>query len=98
MFLPRVGETAVIIATACGTVIALAISWWTELIVGLGLDGVITDSRPSTFLILPLSTVVSFLIAAVLGSILPPADLEVTRKLTWRAVVHGNEEESTEAL
>ncbi len=95
MFLPRVGETAVIIATGCGTVIALAISWWTELIVGLGLDGIITDSRPGTFLILPLSTVSSFLIAAVLGSILPPADLEVTRKLTWRAVVKGNGEEST---
>ena len=96
MFLPRVGETAVIIATGCGTVIALAISWWTELIIGLGLDGIITESRPGTFLILPLSTVATLLIAAILGSILPPADLEVTSKLTWRAVVRGNTEESTD--
>lgn len=89
MFLPRVGETAVIVATGCGTVIALAISWWTELIVGLGLEEVITASRPGTFLILPLSTLGTLLIAAILGSILPPANLEVTRKLTWRAVVRG---------
>ena len=98
MFLPRVGETAMIIATGCGTVIALAVSWWTELIVGLGLDGIITDSRPGTFLILPLSTVSTFLIAAVLGSILPPADLEVTRRLTWRAVVKGDGGESTDIM
>ena len=90
MFLPRVGETAVIIATGCGTLIALAISWWTELIEGVGLDGIVSPSRPSTFLILPVATVGTFLIAAVLGSILAPADLVVTRKLTWRAVVRGD--------
>ncbi len=91
MFLPRVGESAVIVATGCGTVIALAISWWTELIQGVGLDGLVSPSRPSTFLILPVSTVCSVMIAALLGSILRPADLEITRHLTWRAVVKGKD-------
>jgi len=91
MFLPHVGETAVIIATICGTLIALVVSWWSELINGLGLAGIISDSNPGTFLILPLSAVGTFLIAAVVGSVLPPADLEMTRKLTWRAVVKGQD-------
>ena len=91
MFLPHVGETAVIVATICGTLIALVVSWWSELINGLGLAGIISDANPGTFLILPLSAVGTFLIAAVVGSVLPPADLEITRKLTWRAVVKGQD-------
>ena len=58
-------------------VIALVVSWWSELVVGLGLAGGRCRHRdPGTFLILPLSAVGTFLIAAVLGSVLPPADLE----------------------
>ena len=91
MFLPHVGEPAVIIATICGTLIALVVSWWSELINLLGLAELLSDANPGTFLILPLSTVGTFLIAAVVGSVLPPADLSVTRKLTWRAVVKGQE-------
>ena len=90
MFLPHVGETAVIIATACGTVIALVISWWSELVSLLGLETMLPGDHPGTFLILPLSAVGTFLVAAVLGSVLPHADLEVTRHLTWRAVVKGD--------
>ena len=95
MFLPHVGETAILIATGCGTLIALVVSWWSELVVGLGLAGVVAESNPGTFLILPLSAVGTFLIAAVLGSVLPPADLEKTRKLTWRAVVKGDYDHET---
>ncbi len=93
MFLPHVGESAVIIATVCGTLIALVVSWWSELVTGLGLEGLISEAHPGTFLILPLSAVGSFLIAAVLGSVMTPADLEITRKLTWRAVVKGDHAE-----
>ena len=91
MFLPHVGETAVIVATVCGTLIALVVSWWSELVAVLGLAELLSGANPGTFLILPLSTVGTFLIAAVLGSVLPSADLSVTRKLTWRAVVKGQE-------
>ena len=91
MFLPHVGETAVIVATVCGTLIALVVSWWSELVTVLGLAELLSGANPGTFLILPLSTVGTFLIAAVLGSVLPSADLSVTRKLTWRAVVKGQE-------
>ena len=96
MFLPHVGETAILVATACGTLIALVVSWWSELVVGLGLDSVVAESNPGTFLILPLSAVGTFLIAAVLGSVLPSADLERTRKLTWRAVVKGDDFDGSE--
>ena len=102
MFLPHVGEKAVVIATLSGTLIALLVSWWTEALYFVGLTGatslaeaVETVSRPGTFLITPLSATATFLLAALLGGFLPNADLDKTRKLTWRAVVKGDGNETS---
>ena len=96
MFLPHVGETPVVIATLTGTLLALLISWWTEVLFLIGLtdattlaEAVTTVSRPGTFLITPLAATSTFLLAALLGGIFPNADLDKTRNLTWRAVVKG---------
>ena len=37
MFMPHVGQRAVIIAALCGLGVALGVAWWTELIWWLGL-------------------------------------------------------------
>ena len=96
MFLPHVGQLAVVISTLSGLVLALVIAWWTELVWFLGLTDATTlelaqqvVSRPSSFLVNPTSAVFTFLLAAVLGALLPGPDPERVRSLTWRGVVFG---------
>jgi len=94
MFLPHVGETAVIVATLAGTALALIISWWTEILYVLQLTGadtleeaIKTVAHPGTFLITPMAATSTFLLAALLGALMKPPDLEAGRKLGWWAVV-----------
>lgn len=96
LFLPSVGQRAVVIATCCGLAVAVAVAWWAELIWLAGwtefavLQEVVEHvPRPSLFLVTPLAATATFLIAAVLGALLPHADPKQSLPLTWRAVVFG---------
>lgn len=96
MFLPYVGQRAVVIAACCGLAVAVAVAWWTELswLCGLTefetLEAAVNQMpRPSPFLVTPLAATSSFLMAAVLGALLPHADPQRSRPLTWWAVVFG---------
>jgi len=102
MFLPHVGQRAIIISALTGLAVAFVIAWWTELgwLLGLikanNLDTAIqTIRRPSSYLALPASTVFTFLMAAVLGAFLRGPDLEKTHALSWRAVVFGSHQPKT---
>ena len=97
MFLPHVGQLAVVVSTVCGFVLALAIAWWTELVWFMGLTDAATleqaqqvVSPPSPFLINPIAAVFTFSLAAVLGALLASPDAERVRPLTWRGVVFGD--------
>ena len=97
MFLPHVGQLAVVTSVVSGLILALAIAWWTELVWLLGLTDAATlelaqqvVSRPSSFLVVPTAAVFTFLLAAVLGALLPGADPDGVRPLTWRGVVFGH--------
>ena len=94
MFLSHVGQRAVVIASVCGLAIAGMIAWWSHIVWQLGLTNATTlkaaiDAGPSSFLVTPIAMTLTFLIAAVLGALLPQPDLERVRSLTWRAVVFG---------
>ena len=97
MLLPHVGQRAIIISTVCGVVLAFTIAWWTELgwllglVEGESLDAVLgTVRRPSSFLALPVASVFTFLLAAILGGFMKSPDYEKVAPLTWRGVVFGN--------
>ena len=97
MFLPHVGQLAVVASVVSGLMLALAIAWWTELVWLLGLTGAATleqaqqvVSRPSSFLMTPTAALFTFVLAAVLGALLPSPDPKRVRLLTWRGVVFGH--------
>ena len=94
MFLPHVGQTAVVVAAACGLVVAFALAWWPVVVWMLGLTDAATVSaaietvpQPNIFLITPAAATTAILVAAVLGALLPSPDPQKVRRLTWRAVV-----------
>ncbi|MDC0935357.1 sodium/solute symporter [Pirellulales bacterium] len=94
MLLPHVGQRAIIIAVMGGVCFAFGIAWWTELgwllglVEGESLAAVLeTARRPSSFLAMPGSAVLTFLMAAVLGGFMRGPDPDKVRPLTWRGVV-----------
>ena len=94
MLLPHVGQRAIVIATVSGLCFAFGIAWWTELgwlfglVQGESLTAVLESTpRPSSFLAMPGSAVVTFLLAAVLGGFMQGPDRDKVQPLTWRGVV-----------
>ena len=94
MFLPHVGERAVVMAVLCGLAGATLTAWWTEILWLFGLTGyselegaLQNVPRPGPFLVTPLAATATFLLAAVLGALFPQPDLKKVQPLTWRAVV-----------
>ena len=97
MFLPHVGQRAIVFATLAGLFVAVGTAWWTELIYIAGLtdadtltEALRTTKRPGPFLVTPLAATATFLIAATIGALLEPPDLQRMRSLTWRGVVFGH--------
>ena len=100
MFQRRVGQAAVMIATLSGLVIAVGSAWWVELNWSLGwLDYATLEeatknvSGPSPFLITPISTVATFLIATCVSFLLPERDRTRAASYSWRSVVHEKGDE-----
>ena len=98
MFVRRVGQEAVVIATWLGLVFAVCLAWWVELKWLLGLTGHIfladaieKVAGPSPFLITPLSSTFSFLMAIVLSFRYSNKKPQQTDELLWRAVVSREE-------
>lgn len=94
MFLPYVGQAAIVLAVVLGFTTAVVIAWWTELGWYLGLIDVATleaalDTirRPSPYLVIPISAVVSVLLATVVGVLLPRPDRHRVAAYTWKGVV-----------
>jgi len=97
MFLPHVGQLAVIVSVASGFAVALVIAWWTELVWWCGMAGAVTldqaqdiITRPSSFLVIPVSALFTFVLAALLGALLAQPDLARVQPFTWRGVVFGH--------
>ena len=98
MFLRRPGEAAVVAAALIGLMIAFCSAWWVELTWSIGLTDFDTlkeatkhHSGPSPFLIIPIAATSTFLIAALLGFILPNPKAGKTDQYSWRAVVSRKE-------
>ena len=92
MFQRRTGQPAVVIGAFCGLLVALASAWWVEMIWFLGLTDFATVkeateniSGPSPFLITPMAATSTFVIAWLLGYMLPASDRAEAN--LWRAVV-----------
>jgi len=92
MFLPHVGQAAIVIATITGTLLTILIAWWSELFALVGID----VPSPSPFMVTPLAFMLTFSLAALLGALLPQPDYERVRSLTWRVVVFGDKGQSTD--
>lgn len=104
MLLPHVSQRTVLGATLIGAVVGPAIAFWrywvpciAYLAIGCGIGGgdygiwdpMIHSEGPSPFLVVPISCVVTFLLAAGLGGILRGPRPEQLDGLTWRSVVLG---------
>lgn len=100
MFSRRVSQAAVVLAAYAGLLVAVACAWWVELRWGLGLTDFVTLedatanlSGPSPFLITPIATVATCLMAAGLSIVLPQRDITRAEKLSWRAVTRRSSTE-----
>jgi SSS family solute:Na+ symporter len=81
MLLRHAGQAAVLTAGIVGTLSGLIFGYMDIL---FGVTG------PSTYLIIPLSWLVTFALAALLGGFLPGPRPEQVRGLTWRELVRGD--------
>jgi len=97
MFLPHVGERAIVISAIVGLAVAILVAWWTELLWLCGLtgypnlpDALENIARPGPFLVTPLAALSTFLLSAFLGALLKQPNLQQVQSLTWRAVVFGD--------
>ncbi|MCH2210249.1 MAG: sodium/solute symporter [Fuerstiella sp.] len=98
MFVRRVGQAAVVIAAWLGLAAAVSLAWWVELCWFIGLTDYATLSDatdnlvgPSPFLIVPVSAVVTFVVATMLSWLFPGmlgnSRVNETDRFLWKAVV-----------
>lgn len=87
ILLRHVGQKAVVIAGCLGATAGLAMSH---------MEFIWKVPGPTVYLIIPLSWLVTFVSAAVLGSLLPPPRPEQVRGLTWQSVMYDAESVTTE--
>ncbi|REJ89118.1 MAG: hypothetical protein DWQ34_20375 [Planctomycetota bacterium] len=94
MFLPRVSQWAAVVAAWAGLAAAVVCAWGVEIGWAVGATEYETAAEAaqhirglSPFLITPLATTATFLLAGLLGLIFPSADKERGRASSWRTVV-----------
>ena len=97
MFVRRVSQTAVVLAAYAGLAVAVACAWWVELHWMLGLTDFATVAgatenlaAPSPFLITPIATVATCLIAVALSLVFPQQNRAQAEKQLWKAIVRGD--------
>jgi hypothetical protein len=98
MFLRRPGQISVVIAAWLGLAMAISLAWWVELNWLLGLTDYATMAEatsnlagPSPFLITPIASTFTFLMAMLLSFVFPNSRAKDTEALLWRAVVNRQE-------
>lgn len=104
MLLPHVSQRAVLAAGALGAVLGPALAFWELWFpvtadfaqqLGIGSEGTwehwlgAFGTSPSGLLIIPITCVATFAVAAALGGFLPGPDASRLNGLTWRSVVRG---------
>ncbi len=104
MFVRQAGQASVVIAAWLGLAVAISLAWWVELKWAFGLTDYATLSNatdnllgPSPFLITPISTTFTFVLATLLSYVLPNSKTDETDALLWRAVVARAEPEGTDS-
>jgi len=97
MFLPHVGQRAVVTSTVLGIILAIGCAWWAELVWFLGYADFASlelhlenHPGPSPFLITPLSATSTILLAAILGIFMPIRDPKQAERYSWKAIALGN--------
>ena len=95
MLLRHVSQTPVVIATIIGSVCGLLFGFMDVLLTPIAqfLSGseTIVVRCPSPFLIIPLSWLVTFLLAAVLGGFFPGPTPDQIKRFTWAGVFHDRD-------
>lgn len=95
MLLRHVGQTPVVIATVLGSVCGLLFGFMDVLFtpIAQALSGSETAvvRCPSPFLICPLSWLVTFLLAALLGGFFPGPTLDQVKRFTWAGVFYNRD-------
>ena len=104
MFVRRAGQASVVIAAWLGLAVAISLAWWVELNWVFGLTNYATMSDatenllgPSPFLITPISTTFTFVMAVLLSYVFPNSKTHETDQLLWRAVVARDGHEGIES-
>jgi len=97
MFLPHVGQRAVVTSTLLGISLAVASAWWSELVWLLGFTDYDTlklhlenHRGPSPFLITPFAATSTIILAAILGIFLPISDPKQAERYSWKAIAIGS--------
>ena len=98
MFVRRAGQISVVIAAWLGLAMAISLAWWVELNWMLGLTDYATMAEatsnlagPSPFLITPIASTFTFVMATLLSFVFPNSRAKDTEALLWRAVVNRQE-------
>lgn len=99
MFIPRAGQAAIVIATWLGLAVAVFMAWSVELVWMAGATSydTLTEATenlagPSPFLITPVSTTVTVLVAGLLSLFLPGRRPAAFAEWSWRAIVSGKQD------
>ncbi len=96
ILLRHVGQTPVVIAGIIGAISGLMFGFMDVLITPVG--QAITGSKtfmvscPSPFLVIPLSWLVTFVLAALLGGFFPGPSLDQVQRFTWAGIFYGSKE------
>ncbi len=99
MFVRRAGQIAVVAAAWLGLALSISLAWWVELRWALDLTDHSTLAEatahlagPSPFLITPIASVSTVLIAILVSFVFPNQKAKETERLLWSAVVARTEE------
>ena len=96
MLLRHVGQTPVIIAGIIGAISGLLFGFMDVLITPVArlITGseTILVSCPSPFLVIPLSWLITFVLAALLGGFFPGPSLDQVQRFTWAGIFYGNKD------
>lgn len=96
ILLRHVGQTPVVIAGIVGAVSGLLFGFmdvlFTPLLQLLSSGKALEVSCPSPFLVIPLSWLVTFVLAALLGGFFPGPSLDQVQRFTWAGIFYGNRE------
>lgn len=96
ILLRHVGQTPVVIAGIVGAISGLLFGFMDILLTPLAQaitgNETIMVQCPSPFMIIPLSWLVTFVVAAVLGGFFPGPSLDQVQRFTWAGIFYGSKE------